>query len=158
MKTVIRSYRPETDESGLRECFVALQDHEHDFAPEALTGAELVDEYVPFMLERVRETGGVIFIAELEGNIIGFATAIVTQRTEPDDIDPFHVEVTELSVLPEARSHGIGRKLLDAAERFARDKGSPSLILRVLAKNAGARRFYERFGLDDWVHTLRKEL
>src|SRR5688500_18008058 len=103
MSVQVRPFDPDRDLDGVRRCFVELQDHEHAFEPEAPTGAEIVDEYVPFMLERSSRPGGAIFVAELDGRVVGFAALIRVERPEPDDWEPFHVELAELSVLAEAR-------------------------------------------------------
>ena len=155
---IIREYDPAGDEDGVRSCFVALQDHEHNFAPEAPTGAELVDQYLPFMLNRIAESKGRLIVAESARRIVGFAGVVIRQREEPDDIDAYFVEVTELSVLPEVRNLGLGEKLLQGSEDFARTVGAPSLRIRVDARNSGARRFYERHNFGEAVILLTKRL
>ena len=154
----IREYNPARDAEGVRACFIALQDHEHDFAPEAPAGMGLVDQYVPFLLNRVGASGGRIFVAERKGRIVGFVSAVIVQREEPDDIDTFHVDLAELSVLPPDRGQGVGGRLLQAAEHFARSVGAPSLRIRVDARNNGARRMYGRNGFSESVIGLKKRL
>ena len=158
MSLDIRTFDPEADIEGLKRCFVDLQNHEHDFAPEAPTGAELVDDYLPFMVDRVRESGGEIFVADLDDQLIGFATAIVIARSEPDDIDPFHVELAELSVIAGGRGHGVGALLISAVEAFARERCAPSLRIRVDARNSGARRLYDRLGFSELRIKVEKRL
>lgn len=154
----IRDYDPPRDEEGVRTCFVALQDHEHDFAPESPPGAELVDEYMPFMLNRIASLKGKLIVAESAGRIVGFASVVVRQREEPDDMDSYFAELTELSVLPEARNRGVGQKLMEFSEEFSRSVGSPSLRIRVDARNSGARRFYKRCGFGESVILFSKRL
>ena len=155
---IIREFDPAGDEGGVRTCFTALQDHEHDFAPEAPTEAEIVDQYVPFMLRRIAETKGRLLVAESAGRIVGFAGVVIRPREEPDDIDEFFVEVAELSVLPAFRNRGVGERLLRASEGFARKVGAPSLRIRVDARNSGARRFYERHHFAEAVILFQKRL
>lgn len=155
---IIREYDPDGDEDGVRACFVALQDHEHNFAPEAPIGAELVDQYVPFMLSRIAELRGRLIVAESACRIVGFAGVVIRQREEPDDIDAYFVEVTELSVLPEARNRGVGGRLLQDSEEFARTVGAPSLRVRVDARNTGARQLYKRHYFGESVILLTKRL
>lgn len=155
---VVRLYDPTRDEATLRACFTALQDHEHDFAPDAPTGAELVDTYVPFMIERATTRDSRLFVAEAETAVVGFASALIRQRDEPDDLDERHVEVAELSVLPKWRSRGIGTQLLSAAEEFAHHVGIDALRIRVDVRNGGARRLYLRHGFSDAVVTMQKRL
>jgi ribosomal-protein-alanine N-acetyltransferase len=56
------------------------------------------------------------------------------------------VEVLTLGVLPEARRHGVGRALLDAALAAARHRRLGSVVLEVAADNAAARRLYAACG------------
>lgn len=56
--------------------------------------------------------------------------------------------VNVLAVMPDWRSHGIGRRLLFEAERQARDCGCTRMSIIVSSANAGARRLYERFGFE----------
>jgi hypothetical protein len=53
---------------------------------------------------------------------------------------------------PEMRSHGIGRKLIEAAEGMAKAKGYSRFLLGVEVANHRARRLYQRLGYQDWAH------
>ena len=60
------------------------------------------------------------------------------------------LNVHDLAVLPAHRGRGIGRLLLQEAERRARARGSSKLTLEVHASNEGAIRLYQRFGFGSW--------
>jgi GNAT superfamily N-acetyltransferase len=72
-----------------------------------------------------------------DGTLVGTATAAASDAEE----DVAHVYA--MWVAPDARGAGVGRALLDAVERWARDRGSRRLVLAVTETNDGARRFYE---------------
>jgi GNAT superfamily N-acetyltransferase len=72
---------------------------------------------------------GQVIIAELDGEIAGFAAVV------GGELDGLFVE-------PDLWGHGIGRALVDAATHEARKRG---LALKVIA-NPRARRFYEHCG------------
>jgi GNAT superfamily N-acetyltransferase len=91
------------------------------------TGEELASEYVPFMIERAMQPGNAFLVAEVAGAVIGFATALRTASAEPDDTDPFHFELAELSVVTEQQNKGVGTALIDAVARHARSHGAPNL-------------------------------
>ena len=55
-------------------------------------------------------------------------------------------QLDELYVVPDQRGHGIGTKLLRAAEAQCRQRGSQLLEINVDGQDADARRFYERHG------------
>ncbi len=62
---------------------------------------------------------------------------------------PF-LNVHDLAVLPGQRGRGIGRALLDEAERRARERGCCKLTLEVHQTNTGAQRLYRDFGFGGW--------
>jgi ribosomal protein S18 acetylase RimI-like enzyme len=62
------------------------------------------------------------------------------------------INIHDLAVLPEHRGQGVGRRLLDAVERKARDLGCCKLTLEVLENNTRARRLYEAAGFAQAVY------
>jgi GNAT superfamily N-acetyltransferase len=56
------------------------------------------------------------------------------------------VWVEDLAVHPERRSEGIGKRLLDAARDWARERGATHLELDSAEARSDAHRFYEREG------------
>jgi ribosomal protein S18 acetylase RimI-like enzyme len=66
--------------------------------------------------------------------------------------------VSIIAVAGNAAGHGIGKKLMEAAEDWAREQGYPSLLLDVFASNETARRFYERTGFVEDSLRLRRDL
>lgn len=54
--------------------------------------------------------------------------------------------IKDLYVLPEWQSKGFGKKLLMHTLRTMRQSGYVSAVLETAEENAGARRFYEKFG------------
>ena len=57
-----------------------------------------------------------------------------------------HAHVAVLTVAAEVEGHGVGRALLEAAERWTRKQGLRMLTLNVFAGNTRARNVYERLG------------
>lgn len=62
---------------------------------------------------------------------------------------PF-LNVHDLAVLPEQRGRGLGRALLEEAERRARARGCCKMTLEVNESNTGAQRLYRAFGFAGW--------
>ena len=155
---MIRPYAA-TDASALRECVLALQDDEHEKVPSAPTGAEIIDTYLPWMLNRVAAHAGAIFVAEHDGRVAGFVSVLTrVERTDPDDDHTEHALIGELSVLPMHQGHGIGKALLDHATAHARAAGATNLRLMVAAPNEGALRLYTREGFAPRVVLMTKML
>jgi len=64
--------------------------------------------------------------------------------------------VSVIAVTAEAEGRGVAKRLLDAAEDWARAAGYRCLLLDVFASNATARRFYERRGFSEDSLRLRR--
>jgi len=79
------------------------------------------------------------------------AYAAVHVLDGPDDtfaVGDRYAELYSLSVLPGARSGGLGTRLLDEVDRRLERLGIADLLVSVMAGNEAARRFYERRGLE----------
>jgi ribosomal protein S18 acetylase RimI-like enzyme len=55
--------------------------------------------------------------------------------------------IADLVVAPGARGRGVGRALMAASEKWARESGFEMLTLHVFAENRGARALYEELGM-----------
>jgi GNAT superfamily N-acetyltransferase len=62
------------------------------------------------------------------------------------------INIHDLAVLPDYRGRGIGRRLLEAVEQKAREKGCCKLTLEVQEKNRKAKAVYEAAGFTHAVH------
>ena len=112
-----------------------------DYTPrqiESWTRYKSADNYRGGMVEG----GEAIFVAEVEGRIIGFASL------EAD-------EITSVYVAPARISRGAGRALVEAAEAHARDQGVETIRLRSTITAIG---FYQKMGyrrVEETVFVLR---
>jgi ribosomal protein S18 acetylase RimI-like enzyme len=95
-----------------------------------------------------------VFVAEEEGEIVGFATAS-TRRHFAGDIDAY---VGELAVARHFERRGVGRRLMVAAEEWARRQGLACVSLDTGAANARARAFYAALGYEEEDVRLTKRL
>ena len=67
--------------------------------------------------------------------------------------------INYLAVSPQSRRAGVGRLMMEAAERLLRDKGCPKINLQVRAENTSVLAFYEALGFsDDKVVSFGKRL
>jgi GNAT superfamily N-acetyltransferase len=81
-----------------------------------------------------------VFLAEDAGRAVGTATGAAY------DVAPGEAHVYAMWVAPDARVAGVGRALLDAVARWARERGCGRLALTVTDTNAPARDFYDACG------------
>lgn len=83
------------------------------------------------------------WVAEQDGRLIGFAD---TGPCREEGTAPATAELHTISLDQEVVGRGIGRALLAHALDDLRRHGYQAAMLRVLATNARARRFYEAAG------------
>lgn len=156
---LIRDYDSTRDAAGLRACFVELQDFERSIGRDAPPGDAIADAYLAHMLECSRRYDGTVFVAQVDGAVVGFVCVWATVPPEqPDEAPATYAFVSDLVVLERHRGRGIGRALLRRAERYARDHAAPTLRIGVVAQNVKARRLYEQEGFSDRYVFLVKRL
>ncbi|WP_344495411.1 GNAT family N-acetyltransferase [Nonomuraea monospora] len=88
------------------------------------------------------EQRGAVFVAVAGGEVVG----LVSVNTHRHFTGPVEAYIGELVVAPHAVRGGVGRRLLGAAEEWARGRGVRHLTLETAAGNATARRFYAAVG------------
>lgn len=89
--------------------------------------------------------GTAIFVAESEGQIVGFG-ACGGQRDEALKDQGFVGEVGAIYVLRLHQRAGVGKSLMSLMARKLMDQGRRAATLWVLRENVSARTFYERLG------------
>lgn len=155
---VIRVFRP-TDGDACRACVVELQEAEREFDPRLRPGEFMADEYLRRMHERCRAYAGTILVAEQAEAIVGLVMLLAHVPFELLDEPPGHYAlVAELVVRAPIRGKGVGRALLDAAERLARESGATELRIGVLSRNLPARQLYLDEGFSPYSEILAKSL
>jgi GNAT superfamily N-acetyltransferase len=84
-----------------------------------------------------------VLVAVVEGAVVGICTAYQDLHSVRFG---YRAWVEDLAVDPERRSLGIGKRLLDAAKGWARERGATHLELDSAEPRTDAHRFYEREG------------
>ncbi|MCK2217614.1 GNAT family N-acetyltransferase [Actinomadura sp. ATCC 31491] len=142
MSYEIRSAHPEDaaviEEVRLATWRVAYRDV---MPADHLASLEVRPEVVRNRAEVLRSGRVSGLVAEVRGEVRGFALYGPSR-----DEDVPGMEVYAIYVLPDEFSTGMGRALMTAAVEDLAASGHGEAGLWVLAANARARRFYERFG------------
>jgi GNAT superfamily N-acetyltransferase len=96
------------------------------------------------------DLGRALFLAEDDGEAIGYAMLILAEPTDPDVIASIGrhptAELSKLYVRPGHHGGGISVALVDAAVESARAAGRIGMWLGVNQENARANAFYEKSG------------
>jgi ribosomal protein S18 acetylase RimI-like enzyme len=88
-------------------------------------------------------TDSVTLVAELSGDIVGFVDARLDRSPDPMHRDLLYCHIGEIAVSAKCRSHGIGGRLLRAAEDWGRRNGAEFAYLEYHAHNPRAGEFYQ---------------
>jgi len=105
---------------------------------------------VPDRLARLAATGWATALVAEEEALVGLATGHVLPVLHADG--PL-ARLTVLVVAPSARGRGVGRRLVEAIEAWARSKGCARIAVTTALHRAEAHAFYERIGYE---HTGRR--
>jgi ribosomal protein S18 acetylase RimI-like enzyme len=155
----IREFADPADREALIGCVIALQEHERMLDPSMPEGTSMAGDYLAFLLTRCRERQGRILLANVNGQVAGFVCVLAAMPpSEPDEPRQTYAYISDLFVHAGYRGKGIGRKLLQHAEEFARAGGAAVLQIGVLAANRSARRLYESCGFTEYHIQLAKTI
>ncbi len=104
-------------------------------------GYSLDEESLRGNLLAIKQKGGEVFIAAVNGEVVGCVAAIIDVRLAGGVTG----EIVSLVVLPEFRGRGIGKKLAAQAEQFL---GNQVKVMRVRANiiRSEAHGFYQSLG------------
>jgi GNAT superfamily N-acetyltransferase len=91
--------------------------------------------------DAIADPAAAVLVAERRGELLGLCTAYLDMNSVR--FGP-RCWVEDLAVSPEHRSQGVGGRLLDAAEDWARERGATHLELDTGLAREDAQRFYER--------------
>lgn len=155
----VRAARLAEDGPALMGFIAGLQKFEHAFEPNRRTDPLVGHDYFRMLMRRVEERDGRVFVAEQDGQLVGWCATLV------DEGEVYVVEkerrtgfIAELFVVEDARGLGVGRALIAAAETSFKVRGLPIASIAVLAGNKRAREVYEAAGFETYTIFLRKKL
>ncbi|XP_063710000.1 thialysine N-epsilon-acetyltransferase-like [Culicoides brevitarsis] len=89
------------------------------------------------------------FFAECDGKPVGYTIAFYAYSTW----EGRSLLLEDIYVKPEARNHGVGRKLMQATVQYGIEQGCSRLDLHVLKSNETARKFYGGIGATNLTET-----
>lgn len=147
------------DDEAIVALIDALNRHEAGLVDDRRTDPEAARECLDRDRRRIAENGGALLVACAGERVVGFL-ALVFGRDEPyvrPELRDYAM-IAELVVADDARGLGVGRALIAEAERRARARGAPRIMVAALAANAGALAVYRAAGYADYLVTLERRL
>lgn len=166
VEVVIRSPRPE-DAEGLAQAARDLAEQYEALEPDRFQVPERDAQIAHFqeVLSRPPRDDVLWLVADMGGEAVGEAIAellepVSNAAVQPQrDVGRRRVYLGYLAVQAGVRSHGIGGRLLDSVEAWARDRGAELITTDTnLRSNVGAVEFYEGHGYEPQAVVLRKRL
>ena len=113
--------------------------------------------YAGFLASQLEEPDAAVFVAEVNGDVIGYAYAAVESYDYMSLRGPAGV-LHDIIVDPERRRQGAGRALLEAVLDYARSRGWGQIVLSTAERNEAAQRFFSGVGFRRTMVELTAEL
>lgn len=158
MSLRIREFLPSDIEVVVR-LVSEMQEYERAIDGRLLPGSEMAIPYTAEMRDLCAREDGVILLAEVDGEVAGFVAVRAAVPSEELDHPPgTYALISDLSVSAAFRGRGVGRALLEAAERHAQRRGAVDLRIAVLAANSVANGLYRSAGFSPYLVVLTKDL
>jgi ribosomal protein S18 acetylase RimI-like enzyme len=122
---------------------------------------EFGESYAERTLQKVAHNNGIIYVAELGGELVGAFVGTMPEQTEEDRLE--HVpakfgEVLELVVKAECRSKGVGTMLMKKLEEYFKENSCNIAGVGVLVPNKSAHRLYSKLRYEDRSYYMTKDL
>lgn len=119
------------------------------------------EAYTDDLLKKIKEQCGHIYVAEEEGEMVGFIAGVIETQTELDKLSHIplkHGRVLDLFVESNYRGSGVGKQLMAKIEHYFRDQQCDAIMIEVFGPNKKAKQFYEQLGYADRDYDLQKSL
>jgi len=114
-----------------------------------------LDDYWEAVVE-VRERGGELLVALIDGEVVGMCQIIVFRHFQHSA--GRCAELESVYVRGDLRGRGVGARLIEHAERFARERGCYRVQLTSRDERHDAHRFYESNGYRAVARGFKKSL
>jgi GNAT superfamily N-acetyltransferase len=158
-KLVVRAAQ-ESDISQLCKLYFEFHEYYVQGVPDRLVSPGRLEHFDSSALcaklkEILRQDDAVIFVAELDGDCIGLAEAYIREdEPNPAKVSRKYCHLQSLMVSEEHRRAGVGTRLLEAAERYAKKHAAVEMRLDTWEFPGDPVDFYHRRG----YRTLRRTL
>jgi ribosomal protein S18 acetylase RimI-like enzyme len=108
--------------------------------------------YSEDLLDKVTKNNGIVYLAEIDGKIVGMIAGVLEERTKVDDVSCIpskSARILDLIVKAEYRGQNIGSLLMIEAEKYFKELGCDIIRVEVFEPNHKTHIFYEKHGYGD---------
>lgn len=159
METIIRRARVE-DAEAAAVAYVASAEHHHALDPDLYQVPDL-ETVTGRYRDRIpaADDNTELLVAQVDAQVVG--TCLVRLLPAPSEasmLAPRTAAEVDVAVLPSHRGGGLGRALMEHAQRWAADRGAQRMLLNAHAANTSALAFYEQLGYHRVGLVLHKPL
>jgi ribosomal protein S18 acetylase RimI-like enzyme len=113
--------------------------------------------YGSFLRSQLREEDVAVFVAERDGEVIGYVYAGLEPRSWKELREACGF-IHDVAVLESDRRGGVATALIDAAIEWLRARGAPRVVLWSAERNEAAQRLFERLGFRRTMVEMTREL
>jgi ribosomal protein S18 acetylase RimI-like enzyme len=122
---------------------------------------EFGESYTQRTLQKVAENKGIIYVAEVDGKLVGVVVGIIPEQSREDQLS--HIpskcgEVLELIVERRYRDKGVGTMLMNKLEGYFKKNNCNLSGVVVFVPNENAHRLYSKLGYEDRTFYMIKGL
>jgi ribosomal protein S18 acetylase RimI-like enzyme len=127
--------------------------------PDVFKYPTAVSEMESFFRDKIQADDHVVFMAGIDGKSVGYLWCQIQRREENLFKHAMaRLYICQLSVDPDHRGNSVGRELMRAAERLARENGIDTMALDSWMFNENAHRFFEKLGFSTFNILMSKDI
>lgn len=138
------------------ERLAAYHHHLDDALPPAARGGGKV--YAKRILTRMDDPLTRIFVAEMDGKLIGYVLAVVVDVIPDMFVQENSGFLADIYVEEDYRRHGVGRKLVDTVRDWFKQQGVRQFEWYVAEQNRTGRQFWDAIGGRAVLTRMRADL
>ncbi len=158
MTILLRPYQP-SDRAAMTALLLDLNRHENAISGESLVDAETAEIGAIEAEEILAEWDAAVVLAEIDGEPAGLLIwYVATGESYLAEKFRRYGKVDALVVATRHRGKGVGKALLEEAERLTRERGLSRMMLHVIEGNDGAAEAYRKFGFRPHSINMAKPL
>jgi GNAT superfamily N-acetyltransferase len=149
----------EADGPALGHLGALLLRAHHGFDPRRFMapGRNPEEGYAWFLQSQLGDEDVVVFVAERDGNVIGYVYAGLEPRSWKELRDACGF-VHDVAVQEGGRRTGVATALIEGAIDWLRSRGAPRVVLWTAQPNDAAQRLFERLGFRRTMVEMTREL